>query len=128
MRQSTLSALAMRPIKLSWRITLIALLGLTGGCLYRMEIQQGNVLNKDLVAQLEPGMTRSQVLFLLGTPQLPNGFDTDRWDYYFYIRPTNSKRAISERLTVWFKDDKVDRFDGDAAPKPKATPATTPSG
>ena len=118
----------MRPIKLSWRVTLIALLGLTGGCLYRMEIQQGNVLNKDQVAQLEPGMTRSQVLFLLGTPMLPNGFNTDRWDYYFYIRPTNSKRAVNERLTVWFKDDKVDRLEGDAAPRPKAAPATSPPG
>jgi outer membrane protein assembly factor BamE len=118
----------MRPIRLSWRISLVALLGLASGCLYRMDIQQGNVLNKEFVAQLEPGMTRSQVLFLLGTPMLPNGFNTDRWDYYFYVKRSDSKRAISERLTVWFKDDKVDHIDGDAAPKPNALPATPPPG
>ncbi len=45
------------------RIILIAMLGLASGCLYRMPVQQGNVQNPDLVAQLQPGMTRSQVSF-----------------------------------------------------------------
>ncbi len=55
-------------------------------CVYRMPIQQGNFLDKNQVDQLEPGMTRSQVAFLLGTPMVPNGFDTDRWDYYYYAK------------------------------------------
>ena len=118
----------MRTIRLSWRITLVALLGLASGCLYRMDIQQGNVLNKDFVEQLEPGMTRSQVLFLLGTPQLPNGFNNDRWDYYFYDKRASGRWVSSARLTVWFKDDKLDRLEGDAAPKPKAEPAPAPAG
>jgi outer membrane protein assembly factor BamE (lipoprotein component of BamABCDE complex) len=103
----------MRPISLTLRITLVALLGLASGCLYRMDIQQGNVLNKELVAQLEPGMTRSQVKFLLGTPQLPNGFNTDRWDYFCYSNNPQETR----RLTVWFKDEKVDHIDADAVLK-----------
>ncbi|HTQ36683.1 MAG TPA: outer membrane protein assembly factor BamE, partial [Steroidobacteraceae bacterium] len=81
----------------------------------------GNVLNPDLVAQLEPGMTRSQVMFLLGTPMVPNGFDTDRWDYYYYIKSPSGQIVRTERLTVWFKNEKVDHFDGDAAPKAGAT-------
>ncbi len=113
----------MRTIKLSSRFALLALLALASGCLYRMPIQQGNVLNPDLVAQLEPGMTRSQVMFLLGTPMLPNGFNTDRWDYYYYSKYGRTVRADTKRLTVWFKNEKVDHFDGDAAPKTPATPA-----
>ncbi len=117
----------MRIIKLFSRLALISALGLAGGCLYRMPVQQGNMLNRDLVAQLEPGMTRSQVMFLLGTPMVPNGFNTDRWDYYYYFKDARGNVRASQRLTVWFKDDKVDHFDGDAAPKAKA-PAAAATG
>ena len=110
----------MRTIKLLPRLALISLLSLAGGCLYRLPVQQGNMLNRDLVAQLEPGMTRSQVQFLLGTPMVPNGFNTDRWDYYYFIKDARGNVRASQRLTVWFKDDKVDHFDGDAIPEPKA--------
>jgi outer membrane protein assembly factor BamE len=58
------------------------LLACASGCIYRMPIQQGNFLDPNQVAQVETGMTRSQVMFLLGTPMVPNGFNTDRWDYY----------------------------------------------
>jgi outer membrane protein assembly factor BamE len=107
----------MRPTKLPGRLLLIALLGLASGCLYRLPIQQGNVLNHDLVAQLEPGMTRSQVKFLLGSPMLPNGFDTDRWDYYCYAKYGRNQPVLTRRLSVWFKDEKVERFEGDAVTK-----------
>jgi len=117
----------MRTIKSVRLLALLAGLALASGCLYRLPIDQGNVLNPDLVEQLEPGMTRSQVMFLLGTPMIPNGFNTDRWDYYFYRKDQKGKVFASKRLTVWFKDDKVDRLDGDAAPKPR-TPAAAVTG
>lgn len=113
----------MRTAKHSAKLCVIMLLGLTGGCLYRMPIQQGNVLNPDLVSELEPGMTRSQVMFLLGTPMVPNGFNTDRWDYYFYVKDQFGDASQTTRLTVWFKDDKVDHFEGNAIPKTAAKPA-----
>ncbi len=117
----------MRTIKFSARLVLVALLGLASGCLYRMPIQQGNKLNSDLVAKLETGMTRKQVLYLLGTPMIPNGFNKNRWDYYYYRKAPRGDYTESTRLTVWFKDDKVDRLEGPAAPKPNA-PATPPAG
>lgn len=86
-----------------------ALLGLSA-CVYRMPIQQGNFLDKIQVDQLEPGMTRSQVMFLLGTPMVPSGFDADRWDYYYYAKYNKRTPADTVRLTVYFKDDKVDHF------------------
>ena len=55
------------------------------GCVYKMNIQQGNYLVADSVSQLKEGMTRSQVRFLLGTPMVPDAFDDDRWDYYYFF-------------------------------------------
>ena len=81
----------------------------TSGCIYRMAIQQGNFLDAAQVAQLEAGMTRSQVAFLLGTPMIPNGFDRDRWDYFYYLKDRRNHPADERRVTVYFKDDKVER-------------------
>lgn len=83
---------------------------LATGCLYRMPIQQGNFLDPTQVVQLQQGMTKSQVKFLLGTPMVPDGFDSDRWNYYFYEK-SGKQKPFTMRLTIWFKDDKVDRFD-----------------
>jgi len=102
------------------RLAALALLGiaaLSAGCLYRMPIQQGNFLDVNQVAQLEPGMTRSQVSFLLGTPMVPNGFNNDRWDYYYFIKVGRKPSGTdTKRLTVWFKDDKVDHVYRSDAP------------
>jgi outer membrane protein assembly factor BamE (lipoprotein component of BamABCDE complex) len=54
------------------------------GCVYRMNIQQGNFLEPRALSQLQVGMTRSQVRYLLGTPMVPDAFDKDRWDYLYY--------------------------------------------
>ena len=70
-------------------------------------------------------MTRSQVRFLLGTPMVPNGFNSDRWDYYFYFKTDRGKLLETNRLTVWFKNDKVDHFDGTAVPKAAKADKTT---
>jgi outer membrane protein assembly factor BamE len=87
-----------------------------------MPIQQGNFLDANQVAQLETGMTRSQVSFLLGTPMVPNGFNNDRWDYYYFIKVGRKASGTeSKRLTVWFKDDKVDHVDRSDAPTANET-------
>ncbi len=59
---------------------------LLGGCAYKMPIRQGNYLDPAIVAQVKPGMTRSQVRYLLGTPMVPGAFDTSRWDYDYYYK------------------------------------------
>jgi len=92
-------------------IALSGVLLLTSGCLYRMRIEQGNYLDPTQVVQLQDGMTKAQVRFLLGTPMIPNGFDSDRWNYYYYVKSGTMKTPITRRLTVWFMDDKVDHFE-----------------
>jgi outer membrane protein assembly factor BamE len=104
----------MKPLS---RLPLIALMALAAGCLYRMPVQQGNMLEADQVSQLEAGMTRPQVLYLLGTPMVPPGFDNDRWDYYYSYDNYRGFRE-SRRITVWFKDDKVERIDSDQPIRP----------
>ena len=89
---------------------------LASGCVYRMSIQQGNYLVADSVGQLKEGMTRSQVRFLLGTPMVPVAFDDSRWDYYYFFSGRQFKEPLKRRLTVYFADDKVQRFENQGVP------------
>ena len=82
---------------------------------YRPDIQQGNFVSQEMLAQLKVGQTREQVKFLLGTPLLTDAFHADRWDYPFYLARGNGE-LTKARVTVYFKDDKVDHFDGGNLP------------
>jgi outer membrane protein assembly factor BamE len=110
--------------------TLIAtatLLPALGGCVYRMNIQQGNYLENSTIDQLQVGMTRSQVRYLLGTPMVPDAFDKDRWDYLYYMRKGRLQKPDQRHLTVYFEDDKVARFDRSSGPPaPAAAEAEAP--
>lgn len=86
------------------------------GCVYRMSIQQGNYLVTESVSQLKEGMTRSQVRFLLGTPMVPDAFDESRWDYYYFFNSRHHKEPLKRRLTVFFADEKVQRFENLGVP------------
>lgn len=82
---------------------------------YKIEIQQGNVITQEMVARLKPGMTRSQVRFLLGTPPVTDPFHADRWDYVY--RLSRAGRLQEERkLTLFFQDDRLVRVAGDVVP------------
>jgi outer membrane protein assembly factor BamE len=87
-----------------------------GGCVYRMNIQQGNYLEGKTVDQLQVGMTRSQVRYLLGTPMVPAVFDKDRWDYVYYFKRGRLRKPEERHLIVLFKEDKVTRFERDNVP------------
>jgi outer membrane protein assembly factor BamE len=89
---------------------------LASGCVYKMNIQQGNYLVAESVSQLKEGMTRSQVRFLLGTPMVPDAFDNSRWDYYYFFSSRNYKQPLKRRLTVYFTDERVQRFDNQGVP------------
>jgi outer membrane protein assembly factor BamE len=89
-------------------LAVVAVLGASSGCVYRINIQQGNFLEKRNTDQLATGMTKVQVRYLLGTPMVPTIFDNDRWDYLYYLKIAR-QRPIQRQLTVYFKDDKVDK-------------------
>lgn len=82
---------------------------------YRPDIQQGNFVSQEMLNQLKVGQTRDQVRFLLGSPLLMDAFHADRWDYPFYLARGNGELTTS-RVTVFFKDDVVERFEGGNLP------------
>ncbi|MES2106374.1 MAG: outer membrane protein assembly factor BamE [Pseudomonadota bacterium] len=85
---------------------------------YRITIQQGNFVSQEMIAQLKEGMTREQVRFLLGTALLTDMFHEDRWDYPFRIQKPNGE-VITSRVTVFFKNNTVNRFEGGNLPTEK---------
>ncbi|MDZ7790929.1 MAG: outer membrane protein assembly factor BamE [Xanthomonadales bacterium] len=96
--------------------TLLAVLAavLLSGCsalAYKQDIQQGNVLDNDDVAQLETGMTKRQVQVLLGTPSIQSPFHRDRWDYM----NSYAKRGGDPRLrvlTLFFENNLLASIEG----------------
>ncbi|MDB5776485.1 MAG: smpA / OmlA family protein [Herbaspirillum sp.] len=82
---------------------------------YKIDIQQGNFVSAEMLAQLKEGMTRSQVRFVLGTPQLTDIFHSDRWDYDFRLHKGNGQ-MIASRVTVFFNGDSLTRWEGGNLP------------
>lgn len=82
---------------------------------YKVEIVQGNFVSKEQVELLKPGMTRDQVRQVLGTPLLASVFHADRWDYVFTLK-RQGVEPQALRLTVFFKGEALERFEGDTMP------------
>jgi len=88
------------------------------GCVYRPDIQQGNLLTLSDVEQVTVGMSRSQVRYLLGTPMVSDPFAPHRWDYV-YRRTTGRDRQVdTAHFIVRFEGDKVTAVDKVALPQP----------
>lgn len=82
---------------------------------YKVEVVQGNFVSKEQVESLKPGMSRQQVRDALGTPLVTSVFHGDRWDYVFTLR-RQGVEPQSRKLTVWFKGEVLERFEGDTMP------------
>ena len=78
---------------------------------YRIDIQQGNDITQDMMSQLKPGMSKSQVAYVMGTPLIIDTFHPDRWDYLYSFHPGNGQRE-QRRITIYFKQDQLDYLDG----------------
>jgi len=85
---------------------------------YRPDIQQGNFVSEEMLALLKVGMTQEQVRFIFGTPLLTDPFHATRWDYPFRLAKGNGELTTS-RVIVFFKDGKVDHFEGGNLPTEK---------
>ncbi len=88
---------------------------------YKISITQGNVILQDMVDQLRPGMTRNQVIFVMGTPLVRDPFHQDRWDYVYNFQPGGGART-QERITIFFVDDQLSAIAGDFEPDPPEEP------
>lgn len=82
---------------------------------YKMDIQQGNAVTPKMMMQLRPGMSKSQVRFILGTPLLVDSFHTDRWDYFYQMRK-EGKIIEQRRVILEFEGDALRHVRGDVVP------------
>lgn len=81
---------------------------------YKIDVQQGNVLTQEMVAQLKPGQTRDQVRFLLGSPMIADIFHQQRWDYVYRYQSGKTGEVESRKFAVFFgADGRLERTSGD---------------
>lgn len=101
-------------------IALAALALAQTACIYRIDIQQGNRLEQEAIDQVEVGMSRSAVEFLLGTPMIADPFHAERWDYPYYFRQGRSNDPTTRWVVVYFEGDRVSRIERDLTLDPVA--------
>jgi outer membrane protein assembly factor BamE len=104
-------------------ITAIAILlsACSGIPSYRLDVQQGNAIEDEKVAQLREGMTPQQVRFLLGSPQVSGTFIREnRWDYVYYNVPGRGPTE-QRRVSVFFEEGVVARIEDTGAAAPSGT-------
>jgi outer membrane protein assembly factor BamE len=81
--------------------------------LYQIDVQQGNNVDQEMLNKLEPGMTKNQVAFVMGTPLLIDTFHPNRWDYIYSYQPGGEERE-QRRITLYFNDDEtLSHIEGD---------------
>ena len=91
--------------KLLISIAILASLYLSACSIHRVDVQQGNVIEQEIVDQLKVGITKDQVMFLMGTPLIMDIFRNNRWDYVYSLK---TKESIEkQKLTLYFEEDKL---------------------
>lgn len=85
--------------------------------IYKIDIPQGNIVEPEQAAKVQPGLTRRQVQFLLGTPAITDPFHQNRWDYVYFFKPGRGETQ-KYGLSVIFEGEQVARIEGNV-PKPK---------
>ena len=92
---------------------------------YKLSVQQGNVITQEMVDGLKPGMTREQVAYVMGEPVVRNPFDDGRWDYVYTLRvPGYLDEKI--QMSLFFTDDVLTHFTGDYKPSDATAPEDVP--
>mgnify|MGYP002654806916 FL=1 len=82
---------------------------------YKLDVQQGNVVTSKMMMQLKPGMTKSQVRYLLGSPLLQDSFHPDRWDYLYEMNK-DGKVIERRRVVMEFGEQGLKTVRGDIIP------------
>ncbi len=91
--------------------------------IYKIDIQQGNIIEQTMIDQLKPGMSKKQVLYVLGSPMTDNVFHKNRWDY-IYINQPSGKEKVQHEFSLFFEKDQVVSIQGDFRPNSDTTPVT----
>ena len=108
---------------LTWYLlAILACSGLISACampkipgVYRIDVQQGNVVTQEMLDKLRIGMVKRKVRFVLGTPLITDPFNQERWDYLYSFQERGGERT-QHRLSVYFEDEKLARIEGELQP------------
>jgi outer membrane protein assembly factor BamE len=84
---------------------------------YKIDVQQGNLISQRDLNKVRPGMNKTQIRFLLGTPLIVDPFHAKRWDYIYTFKPGYGKGKL-KRVSLYFDNKKLVRIEGDMMPKP----------
>lgn len=111
-------------------LLVILITGQLNGCsglqfpgVYKIPIEQGNVITQEMVDQLKPGMSREQVEYIMGSPLIKDTFNQARWDYVYSIQRGKQPRE-QYRMSIFFKHDQLSHFTGDFVPSANSDKAT----
>ena len=86
--------------------------GFNAPLLHKIDIQQGNVVDQEMLDQLKPGMDKKQVKFIMGTPVLIDPFHNERWEYIYSFQEGGTVRE-QRHITLHFENDKLAYISGD---------------
>ncbi len=78
--------------------------------IHKIDVQQGNIVTPDMIEQIDTGMTKRQVEFILGNPLLIDSFNSNRWIYYYRLQSGNGE-IEQYHITFDFKDDKLSHME-----------------
>ena len=92
-------------------LIIVLFLGFISGCLYRPDVQQGNEINSEMLANLAPGMSKREVIRVLGYPLINDPFNRDRWDYFYLFKEGKSKKMRRQSATLLFDGDVLKTID-----------------
>lgn len=112
-------------------ITYLASLFLSA-CVYKIDIDQGNIIDQEMINQLRPGMNKRQVRYIMGTPLVVDSFHKNRWDYIYSKQPGGEERT-QKRVSISFEADELTGIQGEikpevvsGTPQPKETTVIVP--
>lgn len=103
-------------------LTIVVAITMLAGCqyfkfpgVYKIDIQQGNIITQDMIDDLKPGMTKRQVRYIMGNPLIQDTFNPNRWDYFYSLKKADGSET-KEKVSILFENDKLVSFSGDYIP------------
>jgi len=98
---------------------LLLALSLLSACAHKIDIQQGNVITKEMLDQLKVGMNARQVMSVLGSPLVVDPFRNNRWDYVYSMKLGNKDVSQFTHVTLLFNDNVLKEINVSAEPIPE---------
>jgi len=84
---------------------------------YTPVVQQGKIIAPNIMQQIKPGMTKDQISYILGSPDIVNALTTNIWVYAYTLQKTvNSARQEQKLVLTFDKDDKLTDISGNYQP------------